>query len=113
MLVFVPSGENEACMRILSAFGLLAAILVLTLAAATPASAEFFGCQDKPGQVLAVYNGTPGSYHSRNNYSRAYRSYGSSRYTDDYAAHTRYYRAGSSPAADFGSERSWHDRSRW
>lgn len=100
-------------MRILSAFELLAGILALTLAASAPASAEFFGCQDKPGQVLAVYNGTPGSYHRRNNYSRAYRSNGSSRYSEDYAAHTRYYRAGASPATDFGSEHSWHDRSRW
>ena len=53
-------------MRIYRAgFGLLAGILVLSFGSAAPASAEFFGCHDKPGQVLAVYGGTPGSQPSQ------------------------------------------------
>jgi len=93
-------------MRIYRAgFGFLAGILALSFTWAVPASAEFFGCHDKPGQVLAVYGGTPGSYHSRN-----YSSYGSSRYSDDYAAHTRYHRAGTRHATDYRSQHYWNDR---
>ena len=35
--------------------GLLALILVISAGMLAPASAEFFGCNDKPGKVLAVY----------------------------------------------------------
>jgi hypothetical protein len=93
-------------MRILSGFGLLAAISALTLGAVAPASAEMFTCHDKPGQVLYSYSGTPDSYRSRRNYSRA----GDSSYasTTDYAAHTRYYRAGSSRATYYRSQRYWN-----
>jgi DNA topoisomerase IB len=91
-------------MRIDTGFALLAGVLALTLGAVAPASAEFFGCHDKPGQLLYSYSGTPRSYHSHHSYSRdsAYRSSGT---TDDYAAHTRYYRAGSSRATNYRSQR--------
>jgi hypothetical protein len=38
-----------------SFFGLLALILAISAGSLLPASAEFFGCNDKPGKVLAVY----------------------------------------------------------
>ena len=83
-------------MRIYKGLGVLAGVAALSLAAMAPASAEFFSCHDKPGQLLYSYNGTPDGFRSHSNYSRARssRAYGST----DYAAHTRYYRAGSSPA---------------
>jgi len=84
-------------------YGLLAGSLALGIGAG-PASAELFTCHDKPGQVLYSYSGTPGGYHGRN-YSR-WRS------TDDYAAHSRYYRAGSSHATYERSRRSWDEPSR-
>jgi hypothetical protein len=37
--------------------GLLALVLVISAGFLTPAAAEFFGCHDTPGKVLAVYNG--------------------------------------------------------
>jgi hypothetical protein len=83
--------------------GLLVGTLALSLSAA-PASAEMFTCHDKPGQVLYSYKGTPSDYRGRN-YSRR-------RTTDDYAAHTRYYRADSSHASYYGSRRSWDEPSR-
>ena len=84
-------------MRIDKGLVLLAGIAALSLAAVAPASAEFFSCHDKPGQLLYSYNGTPDSYRSRHNYSptsSSYRAYGST----DYAAPTHNYRAGSSGA---------------
>ena len=83
--------------------GLLAGTLALGLSAA-PAAAEMFTCHDRPGQVLYSYNGSPGDYHGRN-YSRR-------RSTDDYAAHTRYYRAGSSRASYYRPRHSWDEPSR-
>jgi hypothetical protein len=49
-------------------------VLVLGMAAAGPARAEFFGCNDRPGKVL--YDS---SWHSGGRYSR---------YTHDYSAQT-------------------------
>lgn len=37
--------------------GLLALILAFSAGITAPAWAEFFGCHDTPGKVLAVYNG--------------------------------------------------------
>jgi hypothetical protein len=37
--------------------GLLALILALSAGISAPAWAEFFGCHDTPGKVLAVYGG--------------------------------------------------------
>lgn len=82
--------------------GLLAATLALGLSAA-PAAAEMFTCHDQPGQVLYSYSGTPSDYRSRN-YSRR-------RSTNDYAAQTRRYRAGSSHAT-YGSRRASDEPSR-
>ena len=87
-------------------YGLLAGSLALALSAA-PAAAELFTCHDRPGQVLYSYSGTPSDYHGRQNYS-----YSRRRYTEDYAAHTRYYRAGSSHASFYRSRRSWDEPSR-
>jgi len=85
-------------------YGLLAASLALALSAA-PAAAEMFTCHDRPGQVLYSYNGTPSDYHGRN-YSSRWRQ------TDGYSARTRYYRAGSSHTAYYGSRRLWDEPSR-
>lgn len=38
-------------------FGLLALILAFSAGISAPAWAEFFGCHDTPGKVLALYNG--------------------------------------------------------
>lgn len=40
-------------------FGLGALMVALSLGAVAPASAEFFGCNDKPGKVLSSTIGTP------------------------------------------------------
>ena len=45
------------------------------------------------------------SHHSRN-----YSSYGSGRYSDDYAAQTRYRRAGARHATDYRLQHYWNDR---
>ena len=39
----------------------LALVLAVSAASLAPAAAELFGCHDKPGKVLATYNGAPGS----------------------------------------------------
>jgi DNA topoisomerase IB len=95
-------------MRIYKGLSVLVGVAALSLTVVAPASAEFFSCRDKPGQLLYSYNGTPDSYRSHNPHSRAsaYRSYGSS----EYSAHTRYYRAGSSHATDYRSQRYGNDR---
>ena len=85
-------------MRTATGFGLL----ILALAAATPASAEMFTCHDKPGKVLAVYNGSPGNYGSRTS-SRSY--------TSDYSASRRQYQTHATYIS--GSRHYWNDRSRW
>ena len=93
-------------MRIDKGLIVLAGAVALSIGAAAPASAEFFSCRDKPGQLLYSYNGTPDSYrsHSPRRYSNSgYRAYGS-------ASHARYYRAGSSRATYFRSQRYWNAR---
>ncbi len=96
-------------MRIYTGFGLLGSVLTLSFAMAAPAAAEMFTCHDKPGQVLYSYEGTPDSYRSRGkHYSHvsSSRAYGGT----DYSAHTRYYRAGSTPATHSRARRYWHKR---
>jgi hypothetical protein len=46
----------------LSLCGLLALVGGLMVASSVPASAEFFGCNDRPGQLLYSYTGTPDAY---------------------------------------------------
>lgn len=57
-------------------YGLGALMVALSLGAVAPASAEFFGCNDKPGRVLASYNSAP-----RSSAPRA-----GARYTHEFAA---------------------------
>ena len=57
--------------RKLNIFALLALMLVISAGMLVPASAEFFGCNDKPGQVLS-YDG--------------HRAYASARTTHEFAA---------------------------
>jgi len=78
-------------------------LLILALVAATPASAEMFTCHDKPGQVLAVYNGSPNNLGGRS-YSR--------RYTSDYSAQSSRQRY-QAHASYINSRHYWNDRSRW
>lgn len=59
-----------------TSLGLGALIVALGLGAATPASAEFFGCNDKQGKVVASYIGPPSAYRAR----------ASRRYTHEFAA---------------------------
>jgi hypothetical protein len=84
-------------------FGL--GILALTVAAAAPASAEFFNCNQRPGQLLYSYSGSPGNYGSRSSSS-------SRRYTSDYSAQSSRQRY-QAHATYFGSRRYGNDRSRW
>lgn len=60
-----------------SGLGLAVAVAAVTLGAA-PASAEFFGCNDKRGKVVASYIGKPADYRAR----------ASARYTHEFAAQT-------------------------
>jgi hypothetical protein len=62
------------------AAGLALAALVLGLAGTAPARAEFFGCNDRPGQVL---------YRSSTHYSAARITHN---YSRDYSAQSRRYR---------------------
>ena len=89
-------------MRTATGFGLLILALAATAATTTPASAEMFTCHDKPGKVLAVYNGSPGNYGSRS-YSRSY--------TSDYSASRRQYQTHATYVSS--SRHYWNDRSRW
>jgi hypothetical protein len=69
-------------MRINAArIGLLAVVFALSLGAMTPASAEFFGRHDEPGQLLASHDGSPSAYRSG--------QVSSSRYTREFAAQAR------------------------
>lgn len=65
-------------------FGLGALIVALSLGAVAPASAEFFGCNDKPGQVL--YNSAPRYIASRASTPRYAAARASARYTHEFAA---------------------------
>jgi len=80
--------------------GILA--LALTLGAVAPAWAEFFNCNQRPGQLLYSYNGSLGDY-GRQTYSR--------RYTNEFAAQST--RRSYQHAAYFGARHYWNDRTRW
>ena len=73
--------------RILSLFGLLALIGATWVVSSAPASAEFFGCNDRRGQVLYSYSGTPDAYMRRSRRSSTPRY--SSPYSNDYSARPR------------------------
>ena len=59
----------------------LAAAVAAVMLSAVPASAEFFGCNDKGGKVVASYIGKPSDYRARG--ART-----STRYTHEFAAQT-------------------------
>jgi hypothetical protein len=73
--------------------GLIAAINVLF---ATSVSAEFFGCNDRPGRVLATYTSNHGG-----------------RTTHEFAAQSARTRFAPPRTTYVGSRRYWSDRSRW
>lgn len=85
-------------------FGLLALIGALMVVSAAPASAEFFTCNQRPGQLLYSYNGTPDRYirrerrYSTPRYSSSSRGYSSTRYRQ--RRHGTYY----------SSSRYWNGR---
>lgn len=85
----------------LTGFGLLGLIAALTVAAVAPASAEFFGCNDRPGKVLATYTSSP-------SYSRS-----SSRYTHEFAAQSSSRRYVSSRTVYAGTRHHSNNRWRW
>jgi hypothetical protein len=68
--------------RVAASFALLLGAVVMTLGTAVPAAAEFFGCSDRPGQLLYTYNGTPGQFDDR--------AYTRSRHANRYASHSRH-----------------------
>jgi hypothetical protein len=76
----------------------------LTFGAVSPVSAEFFNCNQKPGQLLYSYNGSPSDYGSRHSRSS------SPRYSRDYYPQSsrRHYQ---SHATYFGSRR--YEDERW
>ena len=88
--------------RILSLFGLLALIGATWVVSSAPASAEFFGCNDRRGQVLYSYSGSPDSYVQRQ------RRYSAPRYSysRDYSAQQRQRRH----ATYYGDTRYWNGR---
>jgi hypothetical protein len=66
-------------------FGVLALTAALTLGAAAPASAEFFGCNDNHRASYSTRSySTPSRTYTR--YSAPHRSYATSRYTNEFAA---------------------------
>ena len=83
-------------------FGL---ILALSLATTVPASAEFFNCNQRPGQLLYSYSGSPSNYGSRSASS-------SRRYTSDFSAQSSRQRY-QAHATYFGSRHYGNDRGRW
>ncbi len=89
----------------LGALGFGLGILALTVAGAAPASAEFFNCNQRPGQLLYSYNGSPSNYGSRSSGS-------SRRYTSDYSAQSSRQRY-QAHATYFGSRHYGNDRPRW
>ena len=90
----------------LAPLGLLALTALLVVAFSAPASAEFFSCNQRPGQLLYSYSGTPDQY------IRRQRNYGRPRHSRRSAS--RYHRAGSSRyrrhAAYYGDARYWNGR---
>ena len=82
-------------------FGLL--ILALCLGTTVPASAEFFNCNQRPGQLLYSYSGSPSQYGSRSYSRRTISDYSAQRSRPRYQAQASY----------FGARHYWNDRSRW
>jgi len=83
--------------RTRSVIGLLALIGALMVVSSAPASAEFFSCNQRPGQLLYSYNGTPDQYNRRQrrysaprSYSHRYSSYRQRRHAT-YSGSTRYW----------------------
>jgi hypothetical protein len=66
-----------------SLFGLLALAGALLAMSSIPAAAEFFSCNQRPGQVLYSYTGTPDQYirRQRRYSARRYQSRASRTYT--------------------------------
>jgi hypothetical protein len=89
----------------LGALGFGLGIFALTVVAAAPASAEFFNCNQRPGQLLYSYGGSPSNYGSRS-------ASPSRRYTSDYSAQSSRQRY-QSHATYFGSRHYGNDRPRW
>lgn len=87
--------------RIRSLSCLLALIGGLVVVASVPASAEFFNCNQRPGQLLYSYTGTPDQYSGRRYrsssqryHSRAPRYYSTRpqrRHASSYYGSTRYW----------------------
>ena len=72
--------------------GVAAAIIVLGLAGIAPARAEFFGCNDRPGQVLynsGWHRGGTRTSHASRDYSAQPRRYRQAHVT--YSSIPRYY----------------------
>jgi uncharacterized membrane protein len=83
---------------VLSAASLLGFVLALT----SPASAEFFNCHQRSGQLLYSYSGSASQYSGRSS-NRSY--------SNDFAASTRHqYQA---HATYTGARHYWNDRPRW
>ena len=93
-------------MRTTSLCGLLALIGALVVGFSAPVSAEFFNCNQRPGQLLYSYSGTPDQYIRRQH------NYSTPRYSRRSAS--RYYRAGSSRyrqhATYYSDSRYWNGR---
>ncbi len=89
--------------RTRSLFGLLALIGGLVVASTVPASAEFFNCNQRPGQLLYSYNGTPDQYTGRQ------RRYSTPRYSSSY---NRYYapRSQRRHSTYYSDTRYWNGR---
>lgn len=51
-------------------FGLAAMVVVMTMGAVAPASAEFFGCDDQKGKVLRSYSSAPRYSTARASYAQ-------------------------------------------
>ena len=81
----------------------LGLVLTLSLAATVPASAEFFNCNQKPGQVLYSYSGSPSQYGGRTSSPRYTSSYSAQSSRQRYQAH----------ASFFASRHYGNDRPRW
>jgi len=79
--------------------GLAAAVFILAAGAATPASAEFFGCNDQNSARTVSYR----SYR----HAPSYRT--TARYTHEFAAQSRP-RLSHSRVTYYGARRYWHER---
>jgi hypothetical protein len=81
--------------------GLIGGFLAVT--AAAPASAEFFNCKQKPGQVLYSYSGSPSQYGGRSSSRQTTNDYSAQSSRSRYQSHATY----------SGSRNYGNDRSRW